>query len=80
MAGPAPITFTDIEAYCRLKAIYSLSERERLLRLLDPLDREWMAAAHAAEEAARKGKGSAPPPPTHSPPRDGGTRNRTKQV
>lgn len=79
MSGPLPVSYGDIESYCNLKGIYLLGERERLLRLLDPLDREWMIKAH--EEASKgSGKGSTPPPPSHSPPRDGATRNRTKQV
>lgn len=79
MSGPLPVQYADIEAYCNLKGIYLLGERERLLRLLDPLDREWMTKAH--EEASKGSKGSTPsPPPSHSPPRDGATRNRTKQV
>lgn len=78
MGGPLPLTYTDIEAYCRLKAIYSHADRERLLRLIDPLDREYMALAHS--DPKRPGQGSPPPPPTHSPPRDRGPRRRTKQV
>ena len=72
-AGPLPITYTDIDAYCRLKDILSPGERERLLRLIDPLDRAWMAKAH--EESAKGDKNpSKSAPPSQSPPRGGGTR------
>jgi hypothetical protein len=78
MAGPLPFAYADIEAYCNLKGIYLLGERERLLRLLDPLDREWMQKAY--EENGRGSTAPPPPPPNHSPPRDRGNRQRTKQV
>lgn len=43
MSGALPITYSDIHAYCLLKGIYSLHERERLTRFLDALDRHWIA-------------------------------------
>lgn len=43
MNGACPISFSDIEAYCHLKGIYSLFERQRLLHFLDVLDRHWMS-------------------------------------
>jgi hypothetical protein len=42
MSGACPISFADIEAYCNLKGIYSLFERQRLLHFIDVLDRHWM--------------------------------------
>jgi hypothetical protein len=79
MSSPLPLSYCEIEAYCRLKDIIYPSERSRLLRLIDELDRAWMANAHAEQEKNSKNpKGT--PPPTHSPERGGGTRNRTKQV
>ena len=72
MGGPQPISYTDMDAYCRLKGIYAPGEREKLLRLIDPLDRLWMQKAH--EEAEKKQNTSTPPPPSHSPPRGGGTK------
>lgn len=59
-SGPVPITFSDIEAYCRLKGIYSLLEREYLLRLLDSLDRHWMANHY--EKSAKEQKRDNPKP------------------
>jgi hypothetical protein len=51
-SGPLPLSYSDIEAYCRMKGIYSLGDRERLLSLLDPLDRQWMADSY--KEADKK--------------------------
>lgn len=67
MSGPVPLTYTDIEAYCRLKGIYSLGERERLLRGLDALDREYMARAYEESKNSRPGK-SPPPRQPGAPP------------
>lgn len=43
MSGACPISYSDIEAYCHLKGIYSLFERQRLLHFIDILDRHWMS-------------------------------------
>lgn len=75
MGGPQPISYTEIDAYCRLKAIYSPGDRERLLRLIDPLDRAWMAKAHEEQAKKEKTSSTTPPPPSHSPPRGGGTKS-----
>lgn len=70
-AGPLPIPYVEIDSYCRLKDIWAPGEKDRLLRLLDPLDRAWMAKAH--EEAAKENK-APKAPPSQSPPRGGGYR------
>lgn len=48
--GPLPITFQDIHAYCSLKGIYSLGDRERLLRFIDVLDKKWMQSFHEKQD------------------------------
>jgi len=74
MGGYLPFSYIEIEAYCRLKGITTLNERERLLRLLDALDAAWMKAY--VEKSERENKPTpAPPPPSHSPPRGGGRRS-----
>ncbi|ARK07418.1 hypothetical protein LAV_00018 [Sphingobium phage Lacusarx] len=69
MAGPIPFTYTDIKSYCELKGIYSLSERERLLRFIDALDREWMKNAYEEQERRTKAPASSPLPGTGNAPR-----------
>jgi hypothetical protein len=54
MNGPLPLTYADIEAYCNLRGIYTLYERQRLLRFLDLLDQEWMKDFYAKQEAENK--------------------------
>lgn len=70
--GPQPIPYVEMEAYCRLKGIYSPGEREKLLRNIDKLDRLWMQQAH---EDIEKKNSPTPPPPSQSPPRGGGTKS-----
>lgn len=74
MGGYLPFSYTEIEAYFRLKGIFYPGERDRLLRLLDVLDREWMRQ-YIEEEAKKNPSKSPKPPPSHSPPRGGGTRS-----
>lgn len=50
MSGACPISFADIEAYCNLKGIYSLFERQKLLHFIDVLDRQWMAKHYAKQK------------------------------
>ncbi|UIS25213.1 hypothetical protein [Erythrobacter phage vB_EliS-L02] len=82
MGDATYIPFSEIEAYCRLKQIFLPSERERLVRMIDRLDREWMRRHLAEREKEReKSSGSkSPPPPTHSPPRHRPHRSQTRQV
>lgn len=71
MGGYLPLSYSEIEAYCRLKGIYSLGERERLVRLLEILDHQWIKdyiEKESKERPSSKGK----PPPSQSPPRGGG--------
>ncbi len=70
MGGPSYIPFTEIEAYCRLKNIFLPSEQQRLVRLVDRLDRRWMEL-HLEKLEKEAGKNNTPgtPPPSHSPPR-----------
>lgn len=69
MGGPSYIPFTEIEAYCRLKNIFLPSEMQRLVRLIDRLDRRWMEK-HLEKIEKEAGRGNpTPPPPSHSPPR-----------
>lgn len=63
MSGAVPITYSDMEAYCRLKGIYSLLERERLVRFLDILDRHWMAK-HYEKQKQREQQATKTPPKT----------------
>lgn len=72
MGGFLPFSYTEIEAYCRLKGIYSLGDRERLLRLLEVLDAEWIKAYVEREAKNNPSSKGSPPPPSHSPPRGGG--------
>lgn len=58
MSGACPISYSDIDAYCQLKGIYSLLERERLLNYLDVLDRHWMSKHY---EKQKKADSAAPP-------------------
>lgn len=75
------ITYSEIEAYCRLKGITYPPERERLVRLLDRLDREWMRIHLEKREKELKNtsKGK-PPPPSHSPPRHRSRPSSTQKV
>jgi hypothetical protein len=50
MSGACPISYADIEAYCNLKGIYSLFERQRLLHFIDILDRHWMVKHYEKQE------------------------------
>lgn len=52
MAGPIPITMTDIDAYARYRGINSPEERDRLLNYLRILDQEWMTN-HYSEQKKR---------------------------
>jgi len=82
MGDATYIPFSEIDAYCRLKQIFLPSERERLVRMIDRLDREWMRRHHEErkkEQAKMAGKGKAPPP-THSPPRHRPHRSQTTEV
>jgi hypothetical protein len=63
MSGPLPINYTDIESYCRLKGIWSLIERQRLLRHLDTLDRQWMAKKYEEKPTGTKSPETKKPPP-----------------
>lgn len=63
MSGAVPITFVDMEAYCALKGIYSLYERQRLIHFIDLLDRHWMAKHY--EKAKKKEDTSATSDPRH---------------
>lgn len=76
MGGALPFSYTEIEAYCRLKGIYALGERERLLHFLDLLDREWLKA-YIEKERRENPTPSSLPPPSHSPPRVAPRRPRT---
>lgn len=77
---PLPIPYNEINAYCSLKGITSLSDRERLLRFISALDHEWMRA-HAEQAETDSAKGNlTPPPPSHSPPRDGSGRRPTPRT
>lgn len=78
MGTPVPFKFSELEAYCRLKGIYSLGERERLLRLIDVLDREWMRQTLEKQEQENPSPTSRAPP-SHSPPRGGGTRGAPRK-
>lgn len=80
MTGPAPFTYSDIESYCRLKGIDSLKERERMTRLIDALDRAYMAAFYEKQAAKSPAKNGATPPPTHSPPRNGRSPRRPRKT
>lgn len=80
MGAAVPIPYSEIEAYCRLKNIFLPSERERLVTLIDRLDREWMRLHHEKMDKEKKSSSSPPPPPSHSPPRGGGTRNPRRPV
>lgn len=72
MNGALPIPFHEIEAFCSLKGIYSLGERERLFRMIDVLDREWMRqhVEKVEKSSSSTEKDITPPPPSHSPPRN----------
>lgn len=59
-AGPLPISYSDILAYCRLRDIRAASEKERLLRFIDVLDKVFMADAY--KNAGKE----APTPPSKS--------------
>ena len=72
MGGFLPFSYTEIEAYCRLKGIYSLGDRERLLNLLEVLDAEWIKAYVERESKNNPSPKGSPPPTSHSPPRGGG--------
>lgn len=74
MGGYLPLSYSEIEAYCRLKGIMFHGERERLVYLLEVLDREWMKTYIEKEEKKNPSK-KTPPPPSHSPPRGGGSRS-----
>lgn len=63
MGGALPITYSDIHAYCSLKGIYSLIERERLVNFIDLLDRHWMTK-HYEKVKASAASEPAPKPPT----------------
>lgn len=75
MNGPLPISYSDIESYCHLRGIYSLTERERLLKFLDLLDQKWMGDFYEKQEAEmnkrskQSGKSSKTPP--NEVPREG---------
>lgn len=66
MGGPSYIPFSEIEAYCNVKNIFLANEKERLVRLVDVLDREWMK--NHSEKMDRESKKSPKKPPVdHSP-------------
>lgn len=79
--GPLPITYSDIDSYCRLKGIDLLVEREKLLRFIDALDRAYMADTYEKQkvEDARNSGATPPPPPSQSPPRHGRTQRKPRQ-
>jgi hypothetical protein len=81
MGDATYIPFSEIDAYCRLKQIFLPSERERLVRMIDRLDREWMRR-HVEEKKKEQEKHSksSTPPPTHSPPRHRPHRSQTQKV
>lgn len=61
MAGPVPITMSDIEAYCRFRSIFSPYERDRFLIYLRALDQEWMKNHY--EDHKRNQTGNKPTQP-----------------
>jgi hypothetical protein len=72
MGGYLPFSYSEIDAYCRLKGIYSLGDRERLLHFLELLDAEWIKAYVERENKKNPSSKGSSPPPSHSPPRGGG--------
>lgn len=81
MGSPIPIPFSEIEAYARFKGITSLSDRERLFRLLNALDIEWMRQSNEKQELEQARRANTQtPPPSHNPPRGGGRRSPRKRV
>ena len=71
-----PLSYTEIDAYFRLKDIIYPSEKERLLYLLDRLDNEWMKQyLEKDSQSQSRGDFTPPVPPKHhNPPRGGGTK------
>ena len=82
MGGATYIPYSEIEAYCGMKEIFLPSEKQRLLRMIDVLDREWMRRhlEEAEKERAKTEGNVTPPPPTHSPPRHTPSRSKTTRV
>lgn len=62
MAGPVPITMSDIEAYCRFRSIFSPYERDRFLIYLRALDQEWMKN-HYDDQKRNVAANASPAPP-----------------
>lgn len=70
MAGPVPITMSDIEAYARFRAISAPYERDRFLLYIRVLDQEWMTNHYSEKKKRGDQPGTGPSPkPSFTRPR-----------